>query len=634
MTAMRTTAHRIWTTLGLGSAALLATAAPAYAQDTEPAGGAEMGQVVGASAGAAIASAALLGFGIAHRNGKTQLLQRVADFAGRVGSLPAWVALPSFLGTVSLLTALFGMYWDISLHIDQGRDAGPLANPAHYFILVGLFGITAAGFIAIVIPRERPSPTAVRLAPGWYAPLGGIMMLACGSFALIAFPLDDVWHRLFGQDVTLWSPTHLMLIGGAGLSLIGQAVLLVEGRRAGGRPTAGLARWESFLRVGACSGGFLIGLSTFQAEFDFGVPQFAFVLQPLLIALAASVALVMARVWGGPGTALFAAVFFLVVRGVIGLLVGPVIGETWPAQPLFLAEAALVELVALVIARERPIALGAVAGLLIGTVGVAAEWGWSHAVTPLPWPGALLPEAIPLALVTAIAGGVIGGWMGSALRAKPQPLAGATRFAAPAAAAAIFVCAVVGIAKAPDEGVVANVKLQKIQGGAERTVSASIRVDPPEAADDAAWVQVLAWQGGGRILDRLEKTGDGAYRTTEPIPVHGSWKAVLRLHSGASLIAAPIYQPVDTAIPAPETPASPSFTREFVSDSEIVQREAKGGGALVTGISYAVVAAIVLSLFALLAWGIGRMRSEGQGSGPHKAPGAATPTPHPVGSPS
>ena len=42
----------------------------------------------------------------------------------------------------SLITALFGMYWDISLHIDNGRDPGPLAHPAHYFILAGLFGIS------------------------------------------------------------------------------------------------------------------------------------------------------------------------------------------------------------------------------------------------------------------------------------------------------------------------------------------------------------------------------------------------------------------------------------------------------------------------------------------------------------
>ena len=42
--------------------------------------------------------------------------------------------------------------------------------------------------------------------------------------------------------MTLWGPTHLMLIGGAGMTLIGQAILLREGlRRAqgGGAPTTG-----------------------------------------------------------------------------------------------------------------------------------------------------------------------------------------------------------------------------------------------------------------------------------------------------------------------------------------------------------------------------------------------------------
>ena len=124
------------------------------------------------------------------------------------------------------------MYWDISLHIDDGRDAGPLANPAHYLILFGLFGIFAAGFLAIVLPEGRPSRAAVRISGDWYAPLGGIAMMASSAFALIGFPLDDVWHRIFGQDVTLWGPTHLMLIGGAGLTLIGSCILIVEGRRA------------------------------------------------------------------------------------------------------------------------------------------------------------------------------------------------------------------------------------------------------------------------------------------------------------------------------------------------------------------------------------------------------------------
>ena len=53
-------------------------------------------------------------------------------------------------------------------------------------------------------------------------------------------------------------------------------------------------------------GGMLIGLSVFQAEFDFGVPQFRLVLQPLLIAVAAGLTLVAARLWIGPGGAITA----------------------------------------------------------------------------------------------------------------------------------------------------------------------------------------------------------------------------------------------------------------------------------------------------------------------------------------
>ena len=102
------------------------------------------------------------------------------------------------------------MMWDISLHIAQGRDEGPLANPAHYFILAGLFGIFASGFLSMALPKEKPSESAIRISEDWYAPLGGVLITAAGAFALIGFPLDDVWHRLFGQDVTLRARTHLM----------------------------------------------------------------------------------------------------------------------------------------------------------------------------------------------------------------------------------------------------------------------------------------------------------------------------------------------------------------------------------------------------------------------------------------
>ena len=148
---------------------------------------------------------------------KITWVNSVAEYAGRKFKRPPWVAVPMALFIATIICALFGFIWDVSLHIGKGRDPGPLANPAHYFILVGLFLLFVAGCAAIMLPYEKPGPFAVRITRDWYAPVGGFLMAGCGLYALIGFPLDDVWHRIFGQDVTLWGPTHLMMIGGAGL---------------------------------------------------------------------------------------------------------------------------------------------------------------------------------------------------------------------------------------------------------------------------------------------------------------------------------------------------------------------------------------------------------------------------------
>src|SRR5215210_713545 len=134
---------------------------------SEPAGGAALGEIALATGGAIALTVALFVLGMGHRSGRVPLLGRWSRFAERVSGLPGWATLPSGIATVSLVTAVVGMYWDISLHIDVGRDPGPLANPAHYLILAGLFGIFTAGFFAIVLPKGSTpvSSSSIRLAP-------------------------------------------------------------------------------------------------------------------------------------------------------------------------------------------------------------------------------------------------------------------------------------------------------------------------------------------------------------------------------------------------------------------------------------------------------------------------------------
>jgi hypothetical protein len=358
------------------------------------------------------------------------------DRAERITGLPARHAVPALLAGTALQVAVLGMYWDVGYHVDHGRDQQVLTVP-HLLIVLGLQLIAIAALLHGVLPGPagRGDRTIralrLRLSPG------GVVMLACGSVALVGFPLDAVWHALFGEDVTLWGPTHLLMIGGAGLSTLGLWMLVRQGLELG-RPRKTARRIHA--RV---TGALLIGLSTFQAEFDFGVPQFQLLFQPVLVALAAGCALVCARSLLGRGGAFQALGMFLAVRGALALFVGVVAGYTTPHFPLYVAEAAIVELVALALAG-RPLWFAVAAGAGIGTVGVAAESGWSHLWMAHPWPASLLPAAVPLALLAGAGGAVLGARIAQSLALPGSDRAGLPPVPAPAVALAGAVAAGLG----------------------------------------------------------------------------------------------------------------------------------------------------------------------------------------------
>ncbi|WP_329416045.1 hypothetical protein OG563_25740 [Nocardia vinacea] len=545
-------------------------------------GGAALDQVAVLTGTAIAIAAVLVVVGYLHRTRRITWLQTAADRLGGLSNRPGWVALPLALFIATILTALFGFIWDVSLHIGKGRDEGPLANPAHYFIMIGLFFLFMAGMLAIILPLdEKPGPAAIRVTRDWYAPVGGVLMAGAGLYALIGFPLDDIWHRLFGQDVTLWGPTHLMLIGGAGLSLVAVLLLEFEGRLDRPDPdrTDGPLLW--LVRTFAF-GGLLIGLSVYQVEFDFGVEQFRLVFQPLLIAAASTIALISARYTLGRGGALAAVVFAIFVRTVLAVLVGPLLDAPHNIFPLYLGIALIVELMAL-LPMSRPVWWGALTGLVAATLGLWLESLWVARMFVDSWPTGMWPELLVMAVPVGVAGGAVGVLLGMVLRGEELPHVAIRRGIVIAAVLITAAATANGLRVDVPENASATVQLRDaapLSGG--RMVNADITLAPEDLVGaDPEWVQILAWQGGtgssnpgrGLVIDQLRRVGDGHYVSTKSVPAYGNWKTILRLHDGRMLTALPIYMPHDPGIDAAEVPALDQFTRPFVPEITVLQRE-------------------------------------------------------------
>jgi hypothetical protein len=586
-------------------------------------GGAALDQVIGMSVVALIVTIGLLWIGYLHRARRITWLNNLAEWTARKFKRPPWVALPMALFITTLICALFGFIWDVSLHIGKGRDPGPLANPAHYFILFGLFLLFIAGCLACVLPYDKPGPSAVRITRNWYAPVGGIVMAGCGLYALLGFPLDDIWHRIFGQDVTLWGPTHLMMIGGAGFSTLSALMLNHEGLKAMGDdapPDSGFVKFIQYLGFG----GIIVGLSVFQIEFDFGVPQFRQVFEPMLIAAAAAFALVAARIMLGRGAAIIAALLAIGLRGGVALIVGPILGSPINWFALYLGPAIVVELIALTPLIKRPLVFGAVSGLGVATIGLWLESLWVGAVYHYPWPTSIWPEALAMAIPVAVLTGACGAMFGLVLSSQRLPSRAISIGLVALTVLAIGGATANGLRYTVPQDVTAAVTLTDVPGSSpgQRMVNADVQINPPNfVSADPNWVSILGWQGHlqnqrGQVVTNLEKLGPGHYRTTEPVPVWGSWKTLLRLHDGTTLAAVPIYLAADPGIGAKEVPAQASFTRPFVAEITILQRERNPDTPMALWtIGGLIVLACTLVLIGGLSWGAGRInRSEASGS--------------------
>jgi hypothetical protein len=203
---------------------------------------------------------------------------------------------------------------------------------------------------------------------------------------------------------------------------------------------------------------------------------------------------------------------------------------------------------------------------------------------------------------------VVGGAIGRAVSPPAEDYAPTPRWPMIAAAVGLLVAIAYPLPISDGPKVSAQITLDQVTGPPNRTVDATVKMSPPDAAEGAEWFKATSWQGGGSVVAGLREVSPGVYRTTEPMPVYGNWKTTLRLHTGSAVMGLPVYMPEDKAIPAKEIPAQDQMTRQFVRDKKNLQREQKAGvPGFLTTLAYLVVLAIVIAILTALTIGLRRM---------------------------
>jgi hypothetical protein len=255
------------------------------------------------------------------------------------------------------------------------------------------------------------------------APRGFAVAGAGALGAVLSAPFDEAWHRLFGIDVTVWSPPHLFAIAAAGAMRLGLLVALVDEMALTGHPIPRVRLCLSWRGVTLAEGVLLVLFSILQGNLLFALGSHEVravsrtpVLYPMLASLAVPVVLIAGvRTLGRLGAATMIVLLLLAFQALLraGLRAADfVLPPPWPLWPLYVVPAAVIDGWCWLV-RRRPQAVwhDAVAGLLFAEGFVGMVYGEMGSRSGMFW------SIDVLMLTTLLAGmmGAVSGWVGSQL---------------------------------------------------------------------------------------------------------------------------------------------------------------------------------------------------------------------------
>ena len=328
-------------------------------------------------------------------------------------------------GLVVLLGAFVsfvGTSWDIQWHTLIGRDRTLI--PPH---IVMLSGITLGGIAALTVVvtetiwARRSQGMAQQFTPfaGLFSgPLGAYIAGYAALNSAVAFPLDTYWHSLYGIDVSLWAPFHIMIISGMALMAFGAVYMLASAAHIAARLRERRAERGAYVGM---IGAFATTLSLFallvaqgsnpDRSVSLGFASFS--LYPVLAALLLSCILAVATTalpWKWVATSVVGVTFVFAL--IDQLVVPPAL--TWLMQMEQLtyraghANPPPISLVAV----EWPLVFLVSAFLIDLCVQRARQQGWSERRLLIGVALAALVGGIPLSLVNPLAALTLTGSLG------------------------------------------------------------------------------------------------------------------------------------------------------------------------------------------------------------------------------
>lgn len=125
-----------------------------------------------------------------------------------------------WLGLVFWTIAIIGIDWDVQWHELVGRDG--FWTPPHWMFYSC---VTATGLVCLIeflietfmFHRKQPGVNERTTTPVlffFHGPVGFALAGFGMVVMLISAPFDDYYHRIYGIDVLIWTPFHVMLLLG------------------------------------------------------------------------------------------------------------------------------------------------------------------------------------------------------------------------------------------------------------------------------------------------------------------------------------------------------------------------------------------------------------------------------------